>query len=87
MRLRTKSDKPIKKKDKFLLARKRTCRFCADKVKELDYKEAKRMEAFIKERGKIVSSRITGNCAKHQRSLTEAIKRSRFLALLPYTRI
>lgn len=83
----SKIKKVLKKQDKFLPAKKKFCRFCADNVKTLDYKDAKRIEMFIKERGKIVSSRITGNCAKHQRILTEAIKKARFLALLPYTKI
>ncbi len=76
-----------KKKDKFFAARKKFCRFCADKTKSLDYKDVKRLESFIRERGKIVSARISGNCARHQRMLTEAIKKARFIALLPYTRL
>jgi small subunit ribosomal protein S18 len=66
--------------------RKRFCRLCVDKVKTIDYKDAKRLEAFIKERGKILSPRISGNCAKHQRRVAEAIKKARFVSLLPYTR-
>jgi len=77
----------IKKKDKFLPARKKICRFCADKIEDIDYKDVKRLEMFIRERGKLVSSRVTGNCAKHQRRLTEAVKKGRFLALLPYTKV
>lgn len=65
--------------------RKRFCRFCLDKTRKLDYKEVKSLEAFIRERGKIGSTRSSGNCAKHQRVLTLAIKRARFLSLLPYT--
>lgn len=80
-------EKKAKKSLKFLPARKKTCRFCADKTKSLDYKDFKRLESFIKERGKLVSSRISGNCAKHQRRLVEAVKRSRFISLLPYTKI
>jgi len=76
-----------KKRDVLTLARKRFCRLCVDKVKSIDYKEAKRLEAFIKERGKILSPRISGNCAKHQRRITEAIKKARFMSLLPYTRV
>lgn len=70
----------------FSSLRKRFCRFCLDKTKKLDYKEIKTLEVFIKERGKIASTRGSGNCAKHQRILTLAIKRARFLSLLPYTR-
>jgi len=77
----------IKKKDKFLPARKKICRFCADKIEAIDYKDVKRLEMFIRERGKLVSSRVTGNCAKHQRRLTDAVKKARFVALLPYTKV
>jgi len=76
-----------KKRDVLALVRKRFCRLCVDKVKTIDYKEAKRLEAFIKERGKILSPRISGNCAKHQRRITEAIKKARYISLLPYTRV
>lgn len=79
--------KIIKKKRNLLSTRKRFCRFCVNKVKEIDYKDVKLLENFIKERGKIVSSRISGNCAKHQRRLAEAISRARFLSLVPYTRL
>lgn len=65
-------------------SRRKVCRFCADKGARIDYKNARGLFAFITERGKIVPSRITGNCARHQRSLTTAIKRARTIALLPY---
>jgi small subunit ribosomal protein S18 len=65
--------------------RKRVCSFCIDKVSEIDYKDTACLRKFITERGKILPRRISGNCAKHQRSLTEAIKRARVVALLPYT--
>lgn len=84
---KTRGKKLIKKKERFLPARKKFCRFCVDKVKSIDYKDTKRLEAFIKERGKIVSTRLSGNCAKHQRMIAEAIKKARFVSLLPYTRI
>jgi len=77
----------IKKRDILSSVRKKFCRLCVDKVKSLDYKDARRLEAFIKERGKIVSTRISGNCAKHQRMVAEAIKKARFMSLLPYTRV
>ena len=64
--------------------RRKVCRFCADKNIKLDYKEVKLLRGFITERGKIIPRRITGTCAKHQRSLTHAIKRARTIALLPY---
>jgi len=77
----------IKKRDILTSVRKKFCRLCVDKVKALDYKDMRRLEAFIKERGKIVSTRISGNCAKHQRMVAEAIKKARFMSLLPYTRV
>ncbi|MDO9507823.1 MAG: 30S ribosomal protein S18 [Thermovirgaceae bacterium] len=63
----------------------KVCQFCVDKVEHLEYKEVEKLKKFISERGKIVPRRVTGNCAKHQRQLTEAIKRVRYLALLPYS--
>jgi small subunit ribosomal protein S18 len=75
----------LKKKKSALSLRKKFCRFCVNKVKDIDYKDARLLETFIKERGKIVSSRISGNCARHQRRLTEAIKRARYLSLFPPT--
>ncbi len=65
--------------------RRRVCSFCVDKVDNIDYKDAVKLKKYITERGKILPRRISGNCAKHQRCLTEAIKRARVLALLPYT--
>jgi small subunit ribosomal protein S18 len=58
---------------------------CVDKIPQVDYKEVNRLRRFITERGKILARRITGNCARHQRQLTVAIKRARILALLPFT--
>jgi small subunit ribosomal protein S18 len=63
--------------------RKKVCKFCGQKLK-IDYKDAEVLKRFITERGKILPRRITGTCAKHQRSLALAIKRSRSLALLPF---
>lgn len=77
----------IKKKEKLLPARKKFCRFCADKANAIDYKETKRLESFIRERGKIIPARVSGNCAKHQRRLAEAIKKARYISLLPYVRV
>ncbi|MDD4894737.1 MAG: 30S ribosomal protein S18 [Candidatus Omnitrophica bacterium] len=77
----------MKKRDVLTSVRKKFCRLCVDKVKSLDYKDMRRLEAFIKERGKIVSTRISGNCARHQRMVAEAIKKARFMSLLPYTRV
>src|SRR5215470_10835544 len=61
------------------------CRFCADKTLRIDYKDIKTISQFVTERGKMTPSRITGNCARHQRLLTTAIKRARSVALLPFT--
>jgi small subunit ribosomal protein S18 len=65
--------------------RRKVCRFCADKGASLDYKAVRVLSDFITERGKIIPSRITGTCARHQRKLTTAVKRARVAALLPYT--
>lgn len=65
--------------------KKRVCSFCLDKVEKIDYKDIQRLKKYMTERGKILPRRISGNCAKHQRQLTVAIKRARNLALLPFT--
>jgi small subunit ribosomal protein S18 len=65
--------------------RRKTCGFCADKIDFVDYKDPTKLKKFVTERGKILPRRISGNCAKHQRTLTLAIKRARDIALLPYT--
>lgn len=64
--------------------RKRVCSFCVDKVESIDYKDTHKVRKYITERGKILPRRISGNCAKHQRQVTIAIKRARHIALLPY---
>lgn len=64
--------------------RRKVCRFCADQIPFVDYKQVPVLKTFTTERGRILSSRITGTCAKHQRQLGQAIKRARFLALLPF---
>jgi len=73
------------KRDRGRRPRKRVCAFCVDKVENVDYKEVNKLKKFITERGKILPRRISGNCAKHQRQLTTAIKRARVMALLPFT--
>ena len=65
--------------------RTKVCQFCAENVKEIDYKDASKLKKFVSERSKILPRRVTGTCAKHQRELTTAIKRARHLAILPYT--
>jgi small subunit ribosomal protein S18 len=64
--------------------RRKICRFCAEKG-SIDYKDYRTLSNFLTERGKVIPSRITGNCARHQRQLTSAVKRARTVALLPYT--
>ncbi|WP_298433780.1 30S ribosomal protein S18 [Geobacter sp.] len=63
--------------------RRKVCRFCADKNITIDYKDPRVLRSFITERGKIIPRRISGNCSKHQREITEAIKRARNIALIP----
>ena len=74
----TRAARPVVRK------RRKVCIFCADKVAYIDYKDSAKLRKFISERGKILPRRISGACAKHQRQLTTAIKRSRQVALLPY---
>jgi len=64
--------------------RRKFCRFCADKIPFIDYKDIKTMRSYITERGKILSRKMTGTCALHQRELTTAIKRARTVALIPF---
>ncbi len=64
--------------------RRKVCAFCVDKVAWIDYKDPNRLRKYMTERAKILPRRITGNCARHQRQLTMAIKRARHLALLPF---
>jgi small subunit ribosomal protein S18 len=70
--------RPIKK------GRRKVCQFCVDKVESIDYKDIAKLRKYMSERAKILPKRATGTCAKHQRMLTEAIKRARQVALLPY---
>ena len=65
--------------------RKKLCRFCVEKIDDINYKDTRLLQMFISERGKIVPRRISGNCATHQRKVTEAIKLARNIALLPFT--
>lgn len=66
-------------------AKRKICAFCVDKATEIDYKDIAKLRKFLSERGKILPRRISGNCAKHQRQMTSAIKKARHIALLPYT--
>lgn len=65
--------------------KKKMCSFCMDKVEAIDYKDVSKLRKYVSERGKILPRRISGNCAKHQRQITIAIKRARNIALLPFT--
>ena len=76
------ADAPLKRRN--IRRRKKVCVFCADKSATIDYKDANKLKRYISERGKILPRRITGNCAKHQRALTVAVKRARQIAVLPY---
>ncbi|UAJ65034.1 30S ribosomal protein S18 [Candidatus Schneideria nysicola] len=67
------------------IRRRKFCKFTAEKILEIDYKDIAILKGFITESGKIVPSRITGTCAKYQRKLSRAVKRARYLSLLPYT--
>ena len=73
------------KRDRGRKPRRKVCSFCVDKVDHIDYKDAAMLRRFTTERGKILPRRISGNCAKHQRQVTLAIKRARNIALLPFT--
>ena len=64
--------------------RRKVCAFCVDKIEHIDYKDAAKLKRYMSERSKILPRRTTGTCAMHQRQLTEAIKRARQIALLPY---
>ncbi len=66
-------------------AKRKICSFCMDKAEFIDYKDINKLRKYVTERGKILPRRISGNCAKHQRELTIAIKRARNIALLPFT--
>lgn len=76
-----KMDRPMRPKK----GRRKVCNFCVDRVESVDYKDIARLRKYISERGKILSRRATGTCARHQRALTTAIKRARMVALLPYS--
>ena len=65
--------------------KRKPCQFCINKIDEMDYKDIDKLQKYVTERGKILPRRISGTCAKHQRELTTSIKRSRNIALLPFT--
>jgi small subunit ribosomal protein S18 len=67
-----------------MFRRRKVCKFCADKIDDINYKDVKLLGPFVPERGKILPRRISGTCAMHQRKLQTALKRARQLALIPY---
>ena len=73
------------RKKKHHFRRRKVCRFCADKIDYADYKDTKLLQQYVVERAKILPRRISGNCAKHQRMVQQAIKRARHVALMAYT--
>ena len=80
-----KKDKDKKRGAKNLFRRKKFCRFTVEKIKQIDYKDVDLLKDFINENGKIIPARITGTKTHYQRQLSDAIKRARYMALLPYT--
>ena len=78
----SKVDSPMKRRN--IRRRKKVCVFCGKENNQIDIKDVAKIRKYVSERGKILPRRITGNCAKHQRALTVAIKRARHIALMPY---
>ena len=78
------ADKAGQGQRRSLFRRRKVCKFCADKIDDINYKDVKLLMAFVPERAKVLPRRISGTCAKHQRKLRVAIMRARVLALLPY---
>jgi small subunit ribosomal protein S18 len=81
----TGGDKAVLTQKKQYFRRKKVCRFCVEKVDDINYKDTRMLMAFISERGKITPRRISGVCAAHQRRLAEAIKQARNIALIPFS--
>ncbi len=73
-----------RRKRKHFYVRRKVCRFCVDSTLAIDYKDFNTLKQFVTERGKIIPRRISGNCARHQRRVTRAIKQARLLCLIPY---
>ncbi len=78
-RRNSKNDKPYRR------PRKKVCVFCAERIDTIDYKDVEKLRKYVSDKGKILPRRVTGACAKHQRKITDAVKRARTIALLPYT--
>jgi len=73
------------RRDRGRKPKRKICSYCVDKIVNVDYKQYEKLKRFVTERGKVLPRRISGNCAKHQRQLTKAIKRARIMALMPFT--
>ena len=86
-RLRAKARKKARKAAKKMFTRRKVCRFCADSNIPIDYKDPKALKFFVSETSKLIPRRISGNCARHQRAVTVAVKRSRQLALMPFASV
>ena len=78
----TKGDSPMRRRGG--RRRRKVCAFCTEADAVIDYKDVNKLKRYVSERGKILPRRITGNCAKHQRALTVAVKRARHLSMMPY---
>ena len=84
-RSRVRKEGPDSGKRRYQPFRKKVCRFCVKKIDYVDYKDTSLLRSYITDRGKILSNKVTGNCAKHQRSLSKAVERARNIGLLPFT--
>ncbi len=73
------------RRDRGRKPKKKICSFCVEKIDSVDYKQYEKLKRFVTERGKVLPRRISGNCAKHQRQLTRAIKKARIMALMPFS--
>jgi len=80
---KSRKKKKFKSRSTFRFKRK-SCRFCSEKTTEINFKDTSRLQKYLTEKGKIIPSRISGNCARHQRQVARAIKRARAISLLPY---
>jgi small subunit ribosomal protein S18 len=78
-------ERPERDRRRRFQVRRKVCRFCVDKTPFVDYKDVKTLKFFLTERGKILPRRISGNCARHQREVTVAVKRGRSIALVPFS--
>ena len=79
--------RPTQTKKRGMFQRRKVCRFCVDSTMVIDYKDSSTLKYFVTERGKIIPRRISGNCAKHQKRIAQAVKRARNMAILPFTTV